>query len=406
MRVVINQATALGQKAGIGHYTDQLVRHLRALDAPVQIDTFPTGWVRAAAEGYSRTRSALYTGSDSAPVGGQASGGLIARARRNALKHLYRTGQALMGWHFRSLCKRQAYDLYHEPNVLPLPSDRRTVATFHDLSLLLNAEWHTAERMAHFERNLPRALEQCAHFLTDSDFIKQQMVEMLGVPAERITRVYLGIRPGLEPMASADVAATLARLGLPRQYLLYVGTIEPRKNLLPLMHAYCDLPAALRERWPLLLVGRWGWNAQGVADYLHDVARARGVLHLGYVPDADLGAIYNGARALIYPSLYEGFGLPPLEMMACGGAVLASTAGAVVELVGARAHLVAPDDVAGWRESLQRVVTDDDWWRSLRLGTVELARPFTWQRCAEETLAVYQRLCSAASTIPSQRRAG
>ena len=98
-------------------------------------------------------------------------------------------------------------------------------------------------------------------------------------------------------MAPERVAERLARLGLPPRYLLTVGTIEPRKNLLPLLRAYCDLPAWLRERWPLLLVGSWGWNAREVADYLERVAFGRGVLHLGYVKDEDLGVLYNGARA-------------------------------------------------------------------------------------------------------------
>jgi alpha-1,3-rhamnosyl/mannosyltransferase len=334
-------------------------------------------------------RARFYTGRDHAAAGD----GFLVRGQRAALGQLYRAGQRFMGWHFRTLCARHDYDLYHEPNVLPLPSDHRTVATFHDLSLLLNAEWHTAERVAHFERHLPRALTQCAHFLTDSDFIKAQMMDVLGVPAERITRVHLGIRAGLEPLPAQQVSEGLRRLGLPRRYLLYVGTIEPRKNLLPLLRAYCDLPASLRERWPLLLVGRWGWNARDVADYLHEVGRSRGVIHLGYVKDDDLGILYNGARALIYPSLYEGFGLPPLEMMACGGSVLASTAGAVVETVGERAHLIAPEDITGWRDSLHRVLADDDWWQSLREGTIELAQRFTWQRCAEETFDVYRKVC-------------
>jgi alpha-1,3-rhamnosyl/mannosyltransferase len=393
MRVVINQATTLGQKAGIGHYTDQLVRHLRDIaGSSARIDTFPRGWIQAGADGYSRIRAHFYTGRDHASAGD----GLFMRGQRAALTHLYRAGQRLMGWHFRRLCARHAYDLYHEPNGLPLPNDRRTVATFHDLSLLLNAEWHTAERAAHFERQLPRALTQCAHFLTDSDFIKAQMIELLGVRPERITRVHLGIRAGLAPLSEQEVIEGLTRLRLPRRYLLYVGTIEPRKNLLPLLQAFCDLPAPLRERWPLLLVGRWGWNARDVADYLQQVGRERGVLHLGYVNEEDLGILYNGARALIYPSLYEGFGLPPLEMMACGGAVLASTAGAVVETVGERAHLVAPEDVGGWRDSLHRVLTEDDWWRSLREGTTKLAERFTWQRCAEETFDVYRRVCGLA----------
>src|SRR5262249_10484374 len=128
-------------------------------------------------------------------------------------------------------------------------------------------------------------------------------------------------------------------------------------------------------------------------------ARHRGVLHLGYLAEEHLAAVYNGARALVYPSLYEGFGLPPIEMMACGGAVLASTAGAIAETVGRRAHLTDPADVDGWRDALRRVVADDDWWRSLRAGVTVAARPFTWERCAADTLRVYRQLCGR-DTVP------
>src|SRR5205085_3332784 len=132
-----------------------------------------------------------------------------------------------------------------------------------------------------------------------------------------------------------------------------------------------------------------GWNTGEVAAYLHDVARHRGVLHLGYVAEEHVAALYNGARALLYPSLYEGFGLPPIEMMACGGAVLASTAGALQETVGPRAHLIEPEDLAAWRAAMLRVVTDDDWWQQLRQGVQSLAKPYTWDRCAAVTLEVY-----------------
>src|SRR5207245_5196897 len=167
------------------------------------------------------------------------------------------------------------------------------------------------------------------------------------------------------PLPVEETARVLRELKLPPRYLLYLGTIEPRKNILLLLQAYCALPDDLRLRWPLLLVGSWGWNTLAVADYLHREARHRGVLHRGYVAERHLAAIYNGARALVYPSLYEGFGLPPLEMMACGGAVIASTAGALVETVGTKAHLVHAEDIGGWRDAMARVLQDDDWTRSL-----------------------------------------
>jgi alpha-1,3-rhamnosyl/mannosyltransferase len=170
--------------------------------------------------------------------------------------------------------------------------------------------------------------------------------------------------------------------------------------VLLLLQAYCALPQRLRDRWPLLLVGCWGWNTTAVAEFLHREARHRGVIHLGYVAEHHVPAIYNGARALVYPSLYEGFGLPPLEMMACGGAVIASSAGALVETVGRHAHVVPPEDLEGWRAAVARVVQDDAWWQGLRRGVVEAARPYTWDRCAADTWGVYRSLCGGVADGP------
>jgi glycosyltransferase involved in cell wall biosynthesis len=129
------------------------------------------------------------------------------------------------------------------------------------------------------------------------------------------------------------------------------------------------------------------------------------VIHLGYVAEEHLAAVYNGARALVYPSLYEGFGLPPVEMMACGGAVLASTAGALVETVGAHAHLIEPDDLDGWRDGMARVLQDNDWCEALREGVVELAGRFTWENCAADTWRVYRRAAGVADPVDELPRA-
>src|SRR5262249_27233627 len=209
---------------------------------------------------------------------------------------------------------------------IPLAFDCPTVATVCDLSVLLHPEWHPADRVASFERHFPRTVARCAHLLAISESGRQDILRTLGVPPEKVTRTYMGIRPGLGPLPREEVTRVLRRLGYPEPSLTSLGTTEPRKNVLLLLKAYCALPPALRERWPLVLVGGWGWNAGAVAEYLHDEARHRGVIHLGYLADEHLPAVYSGARALAYPSLYEGFGLPPLEMLACGGAVLASTA--------------------------------------------------------------------------------
>jgi glycosyltransferase involved in cell wall biosynthesis len=273
------------------------------------------------------------------------------------------------------------------------------VVTVHDLSVLLHPEWHPAERVAYYERHFQRGLSGCTHVLAVSEFTRREVIRHLGLPPNRVSRTYNGVRDGLAPLPQAEVQDARRRLDLPQSYLLYVGMIEPRKNVLTLLRAYCDLPAGLRRRYPLVLAGGWGWGVAEVAAFLEGEGRHKGVIHLGYVADTDLAALYNGARALAYPSLYEGFGLPPVEMLACGGAVLASTAGAVAETAGSKAHLIEPLDVAGWRDALARVCTEDDWWRSLRAGAVEAARPFTWERCAADTLRVYRAVAGQPEPV-------
>jgi alpha-1,3-rhamnosyl/mannosyltransferase len=400
MRVLVNQMVALGRKTGIGHYTVELLRGLQAQQEDDRIDAFPTGLVRRACRSLVRTRPYL---------SGRAAGDGAARrlgVRARALEYLRQCGHAVLGRHFRAVCARGRYDLYHEPNVIPLAADCPILTTLHDLSVLLHPEWHPADRVAYYEHHFRRGLRHCVHFLVVSDFCRREVIRLLNIPPERVTRTYNGIRRGLGPMSRAEVEPVLRQLGLPPRYLLYLGTIEPRKNVLRLLRAYVALPESLRSRWPLLLVGPWGWNTGDVADYFHREARHRGVIHLGYVKDRWLAAVYNGARALVYPSYYEGFGLPPLEMMACGGAVLASTAGALVETVGRRAHLIAAEDLDGWRQGLRRVLEEDDWWQSLRQGVREVSWPFTWERCAADTLRVYRSLTGhRAEVVPPIRRA-
>src|SRR5262249_30285086 len=146
----------------------------------------------------------------------------------------------------------------------------------------------------------------------------------------------------------------------------------------------------LRERCPLVLAGGWGWRADDVAELYRAEGAGKGVVHLGYTPDDALPALYSGARALVFPSLYEGFGLPPLEMLACGGAVISSSADALREVLGRHAAYVEPADVAGWRDALARAAGDDDWLAALRRGGPRHAAQFTWAACAAGTALVYR----------------
>jgi alpha-1,3-rhamnosyl/mannosyltransferase len=405
VRVLINLLVASGRKTGIGHYASQLARCLPALMGADELEIFPRRWLRQAWALSGHMRPYL----DGGKLMAESQAGATPPARTRGsrlLTHLRQLGQAVLTRHMRSFCARGPLDMYHEPNYIPLPTDLPTVVTLHDLSVLLHPQWHPVDRVIHYERHFLPALGRCDHVLAVSEFSRQEVMRTLNLPAERVTRTYLGARPGLRPMPDTEARAALARMGLPPQYLLFLGTIEPRKNLLFLLQTYCGLPARLRERWPLLMVGSWGWNTADVREYMHAEARHRGVIHLGYVAEESLNVIYNGARALLYPSLYEGFGLPPVEMRACGGAVLASTAGALVETVGSRGHLLPATDRDAWRAAIMRVVEDDDWWRSLRADDDTTTGLFTWEECAAATLRAYRAVAGrGAAALLAERAA-
>jgi alpha-1,3-rhamnosyl/mannosyltransferase len=402
MRVLVNQWLANGDKTGVGHYAAELYRALRARAQGDEFLGYPPSWLQHVLDLWSNIRGGRKRrcGASDVPFGDQPSGVW----RRELRPWLRNCGRAALAGHFQVYNALRDFDVYHEPNYIPLPTDRPTVATIHDLSLLVRPQWHPGDRVLWFERGVGRMLQQCSRFVTVSEFSRREAIRHLGIAPERITAVYNGIRAHLAPLPPALVAEHLRQLGLPPKYLLHLGTIEPRKNLLVLLKAYCALPASIRSEWPLLLVGRWGWNAGAEAAYLRDEAIHRGVVHLGYIREEHLPVLYNGARALVFPTLYEGFGFPPVEMMACGGAVLASTAGAVAEVVAGRGHLLDPQDVDGWRGALTRVVTDEAWWQSLRGGAVAVARTYTWERCAAETLRVYHSLATDVPARQAQAR--
>lgn len=386
MQVVLNDTSTLMHMTGVGHYCADLLQGLRSNGGEDQIDPFPAGWLRRSMRWGFGVRDSLEKRPEQGSTGKAIVGWAKGWVRQAARGACYR----LLQNRFHALSRR--YDLYHEPNYLPMPSQCPIVATWHDLSVLLYPQWHRSDVVARFKEALPDALDRCQHFITGSDFVRESLIRVLGIAPERVTRIYYGIRSNFRPVSAAALAQAQTELGLPPRYLLYAGTIEPRKNLLLLLQAYGDLPASLRREWPLVLVGKWGWNYLDVAAYFENIARHQGVIHIGYVPEQHLAAVYCGGHALLYPSHYEGFGLPPVEMLACGGVVITSTAEALRETIGDYAYQLDAHDRDGWRAAMTRLVTDQDWWQSFRPGACNVARRFTSEQCVAETRALYHRL--------------
>jgi glycosyltransferase involved in cell wall biosynthesis len=394
MKVILNGMATIEQKTGVGHYIDRLHRETLTALGPDGVRLFPGDAMRPVA-----ARLAPRSRSLAGPAEGAAGWrGTLARAVR-------RSGRAAAQAYFSAYTTAQSFSLYHEPNYLPFRSSLPTVVTAHDLSVLLHPEWHPAERVARHRTEFGPAVERAAHVITGSNQVRRELLAAIPIPADRVTAVYYGIGEEFRAMAPDAVRPVRERLNLPERFLLYVGAVEPRKNLLVALKAFVDLPAAARARCPLLLAGPWAWKAADVLAYFQNVAAPSGVRHLGYVSDTDRVALYNAASALIYPSRYEGFGLPPVEMLACGGGVIAATAAAVKEVLGRHALFIDPDDVAGWRDAMAGVAADDDRLADSRKGGVAHAKQYTWPRVARETVAVYRRVLGLAPPADESHRA-
>jgi len=316
---------------------------------------------------------------------------------KKVVPHPYQVSRAIQQWRFGMGIKRIRPQLYHEPNFLPFRFDGPTVITAHDLSWIRYPETHPSERVAVMNVLFPRSLAAASHVLTDAEFVRQEIIEEFRVAPERITSIPLGARPIFHPRSEADCAAVLADHDLQyRRYVLCVGTLEPRKNLELAIRAYAKMPLAVRERIPLATVGMKGWLTSRLESVMHPLAASGELRPLGYASDEALAALYAGALVLVYPSLYEGFGLPPLEAMASGTPVIVSNRSSLPEVVGDAGVVIDANDEAALLEALLRFTEDTAFWHERATACLQRSVAFSWQRCADQTLAVYRRVLAGS----------
>ncbi len=283
-------------------------------------------------------------------------------------------------------------DVYHAPNFLPLKFSGPAVITVHDLSVFRYPETHPADRVRVMTEGLPKAIERARYVLVDSEFVRGEVLAKFAVSPDKVVTTLLGVSGVFRPCSRQEVAPIVEKHGLQAgAYILSVGTLEPRKNLARTLDAYSRLPAATRRAFPLALVGMAGWKMDSVQERLRALLAAGEIRILGYVSQQDLPMLFAGARALVYPSLYEGFGLPVLEAMASGIPVVTSNQGSLLEVAGTAALTVDPEDPDAIGGALLSLLEESKERQSRIARGIDWAHTFTWERCAEQTVAVYRR---------------
>ncbi len=372
-QIGINAFSLMSPLTGIGQYTYHLVQEFQLLKLAPWL-FYGTAWSR-------QMRTSALPG-----IG----------AAKNLFKRFiprpYVAMRYLLERRFAAGAKRHKLHLYHDPSFMAYRFDGPAVITVHDLAWIRYPETHPAERVRELNRLMPETVERAAQILVDSEFVRKEVINHYGISPEKVTTTLLGVSAEFKPQSAEQCAAVLQSYGLEYgQYILAVGTLEPRKNLSTVIAAFAQLPEALRRRFPLVIAGMNGWGDHGHSDYLEKLI-ARGAARLvGYVPQPLLPALYAGARMLVYPSLYEGFGLPPLEAMACGVPVIASNRASLPEVVGSAGILVEPLDDGQIATHMQRLCEDHRLHAELNAAGQERATRFTWRTCALETLAIYKK---------------
>jgi glycosyltransferase involved in cell wall biosynthesis len=285
--------------------------------------------------------------------------------------------------------RRAGLDLLHGMAFVgPLDSGCPSVVTIHDLSFLFYPQSFRSLNRLYLKLFARLSARRARRVIAVSESTKRDAVKQYGIAAEQVDVIHNGVDPAFHPMPADQVSAFRVDRGLPEQFILFVGTLEPRKNIAKLIQAYAQLPGA---RPPLIFVGGKGWFYDEIFALVERLNLGAKVHFAGYVPTDDLPWWYNAAQLFVYPSLYEGFGLPPLEAMACGTPVVTSTASSLPEVVGQAGLLVDPTDTEGLAAAMEMCLTDADLRARMKAMGLARAASFSWRETARRTVDSYRR---------------
>lgn len=284
-------------------------------------------------------------------------------------------------------------DIVHAPDFVLPPTRARTILTVHDLTFMVRPESADARLRRYLMAAVPRSLRRADYVLVDSQATAADLARLLGVAGPRVRLLYPGIDPRFRPLSAAAIEPVRADLGLPSDFLLFVSTLEPRKNVPRLIEAFAQIAADPQyANLQLVLAGRRGWLYDEIFATVGRLGLRERVIFPNFVADEQLPALYNLARAFVYPSLYEGFGFPALEALACGTPVVTANVASLPEVVGAAAIVVDPYDVTAIAQGIRAALQNP---APLRAAGPPQARRFSWVTAGAELIEVYRAVGGA-----------
>lgn len=363
MRVLFNALQA-GNRSGTGVYSAQLARWLPQLDPDVDVDVlWPEGVPMPEVPDDKRN-----------PYQTIQAGGAFARIFREHSGAVNKAG----------------VDLIHYPcNVIGLRERRPAVVTVHDLTFLENPTWYKWERALYNKWGVSQSVRRARRIIAVSEATAKELVKRLNVPRDRIDVIYNGVDERFVPLEEGADAPIREKYKLPERYFLFVGTLEPRKNVDRLIRAWARI--ADKVAVDLAIVGRDGWKVEPIYKDLNAVEQPERIHRIGFLDHDDLPGVMAAAEALVYPSLAEGFGIPVAEAMACGTPVVTSKISSLPEVAGDAGLLVDPYDVGEIGGAMWRIADSEELRADLSQRCIERAKRFSWKQSAEETLETYRK---------------
>jgi glycosyltransferase involved in cell wall biosynthesis len=377
--LVIDAISLLSKFTGIAKYTHEISRRILKADHDFDL-TFYYGYYR------KKLYSPDMTGTSREEKAAKTLKSLMIKFQ--PFKKIAREGMLLTSRYFNKGC-----ELYWEPNNVPIEQIKSTrlVTTVHDFSFHIYPDHHPKERREYIKKHFWDNIGNSDRLITGSRFIKNEIIEFLGYDPSRISVINHGVDHDNFKVYDRQILDDFRALyKLPDRFVLFVGSIEPRKNLKNALLAYNSLPDAFKRQYKFLLAGFSGWNN---AEVMEIIGREKGnIIYLDYLMDRELACLYNLATAFIYPSVYEGFGLPPIEAMACGVPVIVSRTSSMPEICGDAAYYVDPHDINSLGEGMLTVATDDRLRKVLSEKGLQKAQSYNWDKSAMEHASLFKEV--------------